>query len=162
MAVVGAGRCGPELTALAHETGERLATSGITLLTGGRGGVMAAASAGARAAGGRTVAVLPGLGAESNSSDEILIPTGLGQGRNLVLVLSARAVIAIGGGWGTLSEIALALKHGIPVISLRSWQPRLPDGTTEERLAAVTSPADAVEGALRAMQRWPRLGLTAD
>lgn len=123
------------------------------LLTGGRGGVMAAASRGARLAGGQVVGILPGSDDESSGANahlSIPIHTGLGQGRNLVLVLSAQAVIAIGGGWGTLSEIAMALKHGRPVVCLESWRPERPDGQCESLLLTVKDAAGAVAEALRA------------
>ncbi|MEM7481975.1 MAG: TIGR00725 family protein [Acidobacteriota bacterium] len=149
IAVVGAARCDPLLSRKGEEVGRLLAEAGVTLLTGGRGGVMAAASRGAHLAGGRTVAISPSLGESPNATDEVVIATGMGQARNLVLVLSARAVIAVGGGWGTLSEIALALKHGIPVVCLESWMPELPDGAPEPLLQKAESPADAVQKALR-------------
>ncbi|HEX2251689.1 MAG TPA: dethiobiotin synthetase, partial [Thermoanaerobaculia bacterium] len=81
---------------------------------------------------------------------EVAIYTGLGQARNQVVVLSAAAVVAVAGGWGTLSEIALALKHGIPVISLASWNPEPLDGEGEPLLRAAASPEEAVRLALAA------------
>jgi uncharacterized protein (TIGR00725 family) len=157
LAVVGAGSCGPRLAGLARDTGREIARAGAVLLTGGRGGVMAAASEGAREAGGLTVGILPGTQAGPPPDDavEVAVYTGLGQARNLVLVLSARAVIAVGGGWGTLSEIALALKHRIPVISLESWLPALPDGTPEPLLQAAPDPRRAVAAALAAAGATP-------
>lgn len=125
VAVVGSGAPDPETAELARAVGRGVGRAGAVLLTGGRGGVMAAASEGAREAGGTTVGVLPGASADVTPPDaavEIALFTGLGQARNLVVVLSAGAVVAVGGGWGTLSEIALAAKHGIPVVLLRSWE----------------------------------------
>ena len=114
---------------------------------------MAAASRGARQAGGRTVGVLPAIGATDsppNDDVETAIFTGMGQARNLVLVLSARAVIAVGGGWGTLSEIAMALKHRIPVVTLASWDLERPDGAAEPLLTSAATPEEAVRVALEA------------
>jgi len=159
IAVVGAGACGAALAGLAERVGEGLARAGATVLTGGRGGVMAAASRGARAGGGSTVGILPGTGATEsppNPDVELALYTGLGQARNLVLVLSARAVIAVGGSWGTLSEIALALKHGIPVVTLESWHLDRPDGAPEPLLSAAASAEEAVAAALAAARREPR------
>lgn len=138
---------------LAERVGAALGEAGAVLLTGGRGGVMAAASRGARQAGGRTVGVLPGIGATDsppNDDVETAIFTGMGQARNLVLVLSARAVIAVGGGWGTLSEIAMALKHRIPVVTLASWDLERPDGAAEPLLTSAATPEEAVRVALEA------------
>jgi len=153
LAVVGAGRCGARVRALAREVGAEVARGGAVLLTGGRGGVMAAAGAGARAEGGLTVGILPGADAEAsppNPAVEVAVFTGMGQARNQVLVLSAAAVIAVGGGWGTLSEIALALKHRVPVVSLASWWPERPDGAAEPLLVRAETPRQAVAAALAA------------
>jgi uncharacterized protein (TIGR00725 family) len=153
VAVSGAGTCDERLAALAEETGREIARAGAVLLTGGRGGVMAAACRGARAEGGLTVGILPGAGPEESPPDdavEVAIFTGLGQARNLVLVLSAAAVVAVGGAWGTLSEIALALKHGRPVVTLASWDLGRPDGRAEPLLTRAETPREAVAAALRA------------
>jgi uncharacterized protein (TIGR00725 family) len=109
---------------------------------------MEAAARGARDEGGRTVGILPGQDPESsppNPHIELALYTGMGQARNQVLVLSAQGVIGIGGSWGTLTEIGLALKHGIPVVLLESWQLELPDGLTEPLLMQADSPTQAVE-----------------
>ena len=114
---------------------------------------MSAAAEGARAVGGRTVGILPGASSvESPANPHIELPifTGLGQARNQVLVLSAAAVIGIGGGWGTLTEIGLALKHKIPVVLLNSWQLSPPDGKVEPLLQQAENPPQAVGMALRA------------
>lgn len=156
LAVVGAATCGDELRRLAHETGREIARAGATLLCGGRGGVMAAAAAGARAEGGRTVGILPGACAAEtipNPHLNVEIYTGMGQARNQLLVLSANAVIAIGGGWGTLSEIALALKQARPVVLLESWSLNRPDGGDEPLLLRATTAAGAVGLACSAAQR---------
>jgi hypothetical protein len=150
--VVGAAECDEHLSRLAFETGRELARAGAILLCGGRGGVMAAACAGARSGGGLTVGVLPGADASEsppNPDLDVALWSGLGQARNLVLVLSGRAVVAIGGGWGTLSEVALALKHGRRVVLLESWDLQRPDGAAEPHLQRAASPAEAVALALR-------------
>ena len=149
--VVGAAECDERLAQLAFETGQELARSGAILLCGGRGGVMSAACAGARAGGGLTIGVLPGADAAESPPNphlDVALWSGLGQARNLVLVLSGRAVIAIGGGWGTLSEVALALKHGRRVVLLESWDLRRPDGAAEPNLRRAASAAEAVAMAL--------------
>ncbi len=137
---------------LAFETGREIARRGCVLLCGGQGGVMEAAARGARSAGGRTVGILPGASAAispPNPHIELCIYTGMGQARNLILVLSSSAVIGIGGGWGTLTEIGHALKHEIPVVLLESWQLERPDRQPQALLLRADSPAEAVELALQ-------------
>lgn len=128
--VSGAARPGPEDLAAAEEIGRRIAAAGGIVLTGGGSGVMEAASRGAREAGGTTLAVLPGRDASEsppNPHVDLAVFTGMGDARNAILVRTADAVIAIGGGWGTLSEIALAMKAGRTVILLGSWSIDPPD-----------------------------------
>ncbi len=138
IAVFGAGICEGEIYQLAYEVGRLLAPKAI-VLTGGLGGVMEAASRGAVEAGGLTVGILPGNRAEdANPYVQIPIVTDLGQARNVVLVRTAEAAIAISGGYGTLSEIALALKMWKPVVGLRTW-PGI------EGVDYVQSPEEAVE-----------------
>ncbi len=122
IAVVGGGDCSPEVRDMARRLGGLLAERGHVLLCGGLGGVMEAACCGARDAGGLTVGILPGDGWEANRCVGISIATGMGHARNVIIVKSADAVIALPGEHGTLSEIALALKMGKRVISLRSWE----------------------------------------
>lgn len=115
--------CSEEEAALAEEVGGQLARVGAIVLTGGRGGVMEAASRGAAQAGGLTVGILPGDHAQqANRWVQLPIVTDLGEARNVVLVRTAQVVIAIGGEYGTLSEIAFALKLGRPVVGLHTWQ----------------------------------------
>lgn len=124
VAVIGAADATPEEAAAALRIGRELAAAGATVLTGGRTGVMEAACRGAREAGGTTVGILPGGDAgESPPNRYVQIPvfTGLGDARNAVIVRTAGSVVAVGGGFGTLSEIGLALKAGRPVVLLRSW-----------------------------------------
>jgi uncharacterized protein (TIGR00725 family) len=119
ISVVGAGAASSEEIHLATEVGRHLAKAGAVLICGGLGGVMGAAARGAREAGGRTVGLLPGTDAdEANPWIELPLATGLGEARNLMVVRAGEAVIAVGGGWGTLSEIALARKIGRRVVTL--------------------------------------------
>ncbi len=141
--VSGAGEATPDQERAAEEVGRRLAEAGAVLLSGGHGGVMAASCRGASAAGGRTVGLLPGNDRRAaNPHVDVPIATGLGELRNGLLVRTADVVIAIGGGPGTLSEIALALKAGLPVIGLDSW--------AIDGVIAAADPADAVRRALGA------------
>jgi uncharacterized protein (TIGR00725 family) len=130
VAVIGPGEAAtPDDVAAAREVGRLLAEAGAIVVTGGLGGVMAAATDAANAAGGTTVALLPGDD-RSVSSATVVIPTGLGELRNALLVRATDAVIAIGGSWGTLSEIALAQRTGVPVVCLGGWDVRDADGRT--------------------------------
>jgi len=123
VAVVGGGMCSSEEEALAEAVGRGLAEAGATLICGGLGGVMAAACRGARSAGGLTIGVLPGYSAtDANPYVDVPIVTGMGEARNVIIVRTAVAVIAVGGEFGTLSEIAFALKLGRPVIGLGTWE----------------------------------------
>ncbi|HEV7888445.1 MAG TPA: TIGR00725 family protein [Acidimicrobiales bacterium] len=122
VAVVGPGSATSEQEADAEAVGRGLGAAGATVVCGGLGGVMAAACRGARSGGGLTVGLLPGTRRDdANRWVDVAVPTGLGEARNALVVRAADAVVAVGGGHGTLSEIALALKTGTPVVSLRSW-----------------------------------------
>ena len=122
VAVIGGAVCSVEEARFAEEVGRRLAQGGAVLICGGTTGVMEAACRGARLAGGMTVGVLPGKMIESgNPWLSACLPTGMGDGRNWLVAAGAHAVVAIGGGLGTLSEIALALKAGAQVIGLGTW-----------------------------------------
>jgi uncharacterized protein (TIGR00725 family) len=106
----------------ARTAGRLVAEQGWVLVTGGLGGVMAAAAESAASAGGTTVALLPGDDRQAASSGHtVVVPTGMGEMRNALVVRSADAVLAIGGAWGTLSEIALAARTGVPVFTVDSW-----------------------------------------
>jgi uncharacterized protein (TIGR00725 family) len=123
VAVCGASDPDPGQRDLAREVGRRLAEAGAVVLCGGLGGVMDAAAEGASAAGGTVVGILPGPDrAEGSSHLTLAIATGLGEARNAVLTTAADAVIAIGGGWGTPSEIGLARKRRRPVVTLAGWE----------------------------------------
>jgi len=124
VAVIGSSRCeaGSETSALAEEVGRRLAQAGLTLVCGGLTGVMEAACRGAAEAGGTAIGIVPGNGVgEANPFCTHVVATGIGHGRNLAVVSSGEVVIAIGGEWGTLSEIGHARAVGRTVIALRSW-----------------------------------------
>lgn len=148
VAVCGAGQCGPDLAILAECVGRGLAEAGALLVCGGLGGVMAAACRGARLAGGTTIGLLPGLD-RGEANPDVLIPiaTGLGEGRNLLIVRTADSVIAIGGEYGTLSEIALARKLGKLVVGLHTWNLGT-DKDGQTHILPAADPAEAVALAL--------------
>ncbi|MFQ5515041.1 MAG: TIGR00725 family protein [Myxococcota bacterium] len=123
IAVIGQGVSSPETDRNAHEVGRRLAEAGCVVVTGGLGGVMTAASRGAREAGGLVVGIVPGPSREeANPWVTVAVATGMGDARNAILANTADAFVAVGGSHGTLSEIAFALKRGKRVVSLGSWQ----------------------------------------
>ena len=120
--VIGAGECSPEIYNQASELGHLIGKNEWVLLCGGLGGVMEGAAKGCYQSGGITVGILPGKEKDSaNPFITLPIATGLGEGRNLLVVRASDVVVAIGGGYGTLSEIGLALKIGKPVIGLKTW-----------------------------------------
>ena len=144
VSLIGSSKCTTKEAGMAEETGRRLAQAGFGLVCGGRGGVMEAACRGARQAGGVTVGILPGeMAGEGNDYLTVELPTGLGEARNVLVVRAGEAVIAIGGGLGTLAEIAHALRLGKRVIALGSWQATSPDGASLPVLR-VGTPAEAV------------------
>ena len=120
--VIGAGECDAELGRLAEEVGRGIAEAGAVLVCGGMGGVMEAACRGAKAAGGMTVGILPGTDrAAANPYVDVPVATGMAEARNLAIIRTADALIAVGGSYGTLSEIGFALKAGKKVVGLRTW-----------------------------------------
>jgi uncharacterized protein (TIGR00725 family) len=122
LAVVGPGAASSEELETAEEVGRVVARAGATLVCGGLGGVMEAACRGARAEGATTIGILPGLDrSAANPHVEVAIATGLGEARNALVVRAADALVAVGGAYGTLSEIALALKAGKRVVGLGTW-----------------------------------------
>ena len=145
-AVIGPGDTDdPSLLAAAEQIAAGLAEAGVVVVCGGLGGVMAAAARGARRGGGTVIGVLPGTDAADASPDiDVVLPTGLGQGRNLV-VARADVVVAVGGSWGTLAEIALARRAGRPVVSCGGWQVL---GPAEVGIDIAATPAGAVVRAL--------------
>ena len=119
VAVIGGSTCTPQEAEWADAVGRLVAENGGVLLCGGLGGVMAAAAHGAKCAGGLTVGILPGSDPhDANPDIDVALATGMGEMRNALIVRAASAVIAIGGGWGTLSEIALARRTNTPVVGL--------------------------------------------
>jgi len=155
VAVIGAGGCeqDSEVALLAEEVGRRLAEAGAAVVTGGLGGVMEAASRGAAEAGGTVIGIVPGHSiAEANPHCTQVVASGVGQARNLAVVGSGEVVIAIGGEWGTLSEIGHARAIGRTVVALRSWtlvgRDRM-EGAPG--IVSVETPAEAVAAALAAL-----------
>ncbi len=123
VAVAGPGECDSATAALAEEVGQELATRGAVVVCGGLGGAMEAACRGAKSAGGTTVGLLPGTDrAAANAYVDVAIATGLGEARNTLVVRASDALVAVAGGYGTLSEIGFALKTGTPVIGLGTWE----------------------------------------
>ena len=150
IAVCGASQPTETQAALAESVGRELALAGAIVFCGGLGGVMEAAARGARSAAGLTVGILPTADVNTANSYIMLpIPTGLGEARNMVLVRCAEAIIAVGGGWGTLSEIALARHAGLTVVGLDTWAPSGEQALVE----AAASPAGAVQQALTAARQ---------
>ena len=148
VAVVGASAATPDEERVAEQVGRLLAERGAVVVCGGLDGVMAAACRGARAAGGTTVGLLPGDDrTAANPWVDVAIPTGLGEARNALVARTADAMIAVGGEFGTLSEIALALKLGRPVVGIGTWTVARPDVSIDHLLRA-TDAAEAVRLAL--------------
>jgi uncharacterized protein (TIGR00725 family) len=148
--------CGPdpvpdgEVEARAEAVGRLIARAGAVLVCGGLGGVMEASCRGAAAEGGLTVGILPDLDRRrANPYLTYSIPTGMGEMRNTLLVRAADAVIAVAGEFGTLSEIAFALKTGVPVVGMDTWELAKAGGRSVEAFARATTPEEAVAEALR-------------
>jgi uncharacterized protein (TIGR00725 family) len=153
IAVVGASAGTPAELALGEAVGRGLAEAGAVLVCGGMGGVMEAAAGGCLKAGGKTVGILPGDSRlDANPYLTIAVATGLGESRNVVVVRTSDAVIAVHGEFGTLSEIALALKMGKPVVGLGTWE-LSKDGVPVEMIVRANSPEEAVRDALRLADR---------
>ena len=151
--VIGNSSCSSEEAKLAETVGESLAQRGATIVCGGLGGVMEAVCRGAKSKGGLTVGILPGQDASmANPWVDIPIVTGLREARNAVVVNSAQAVIAIGGSYGTLSEIGYALKSGIPVIGLNTWSLSR-NGRVDDSIIRVQSATEAVDKAISLAKR---------
>ena len=142
-----------ELKALAEAVGRELAQRGVKVVCGGLTGIMEAVCRGAKSAGGVTIGILPGLEvSQANRYVDIPIVTGMGYSRNVIVVHTGRAVIAVGGAYGTLSEIGHALGDGIPVVGLKTWElSRNGDGDpVGGTIIRASDPVDAVEKALAA------------
>lgn len=138
IAVVGGSTCSAVEAELAEDVGRRLAGAGAMVVCGGLDGVMEAVARGVRAAGGLTIGILPGADPhDANPFVDVPLATGMGEMRNALIVRAARAVIAIGGGHGTLSEVALALRIGTPVVGLRDRFPGVDLPRVADAAAAV-------------------------
>ncbi len=148
IAVIGPSAATPAEHQLGEEIGRRIAEAGAVLVCGGLGGLMEAAASGCAKAGGRSVGILPGTSRdEANPYLTVAVATGMGEARNAIVVRSADAVIAVSGEFGTLSEIALALKMGKPVVGLGTWE-LAKAGRPVEAIVRASSPEEAVATAL--------------
>jgi len=156
VAVVGDGQCDAETAELAAALGRALARGGATVVCGGMGGVMEAACRGAREQGGLTVGILPTAErAAANPYVDVALPTALGHARNFLVARSADVVVAVRGGYGTLSEIALALKMGIPVVGLDTWRIEQPGREGQPHFSRTADPEEAARVALKLVGRRP-------
>lgn len=148
VAVVGGAEASRPELARAREVGRALGEAGAVVVCGGLGGVMEAACRGAHEAGGLTVGLLPGRErGEANRHVDVALPTGLGEARNALVVAAADAVVAVGGEYGTLAEIALALKAGIPVVGLGTWD-LVRHGVADTGIVVADDPVEAAALAL--------------
>ncbi len=148
--VIGGNKCSGNVCEIAEAVGKYIAESGAHLVCGGLGGVMEYACKGAKLAGGKTIGILPGMDkADANEYVDIPIPTGLHTARNMVIIHTADVLIAIDGGYGTLSEIAFALNVGKPVVALQTWSLELAGKVDDELFLHVDDPKTAVELAIK-------------
>lgn len=146
ISVIGDSSCSKEIYKIAEDTGKLIAEKGWVVITGGLGGVMEAASKGAKEAGGLTVGILPGFSKdEANKYVDIPITTGLSHARNIIIARTADALIAVSGGYGTLSEIAIALKLGKPVIGIKTRTRVVPTWSNIEGVMHTSSPEEAIK-----------------
>lgn len=153
MAVIGGQRARSEDLAAAEMIGRRLAETGAVLVCGGLGGVMEAACRGAKAAGGLTVGILPGADrGDANPYVDVPIVTAMSTARNVILVRTADAIIAIDGAYGTLSEMAHAMDQGKRVVSLGAWD-LAAIGADRDRILTAETPDEAVRLALASVER---------
>jgi uncharacterized protein (TIGR00725 family) len=145
IAVIGGSQASEEELKMAEETGRLIAGIGAVLVCGGLGGVMEAACRGAKSAGGLTIGILPGDNRSgANSFVDVPVVTSIGYSRNVIVAKTSQAVIAIGGSYGTLSEISFALQSGIPVIGLDTWHISR-KGKEDKSILRAKSPAEAVK-----------------
>jgi len=146
IAVVGAGKCSKKLRDMATEAGRRIAENGGLLVCGGLGGIMEGAAMGAHEAGGTTIGIIPSENREeANEYIDIVIPTGFGEARNIMVVRAADAVIAFPGKYGTLSEMAFALCAKKPVIAINAWK-------LGDEIHQVDTPEEAVAMAFKLIE----------
>jgi uncharacterized protein (TIGR00725 family) len=145
IAVIGSGEATEVEASLAGRVGVLLADAGAVVISGGLGGVMRASCEAAFHRGGTTVGLLPGSDRSAgNPFLTVALPTGLGELRNGLVVAVADAIIAVGGGWGTLNEIALAMRVGKPLVAMRSWNVESPPHQSVQPLTVAQSPEEAV------------------
>jgi len=138
IAVIGAGQCDQRIYKMAEALGKELARNGFTIICGGLGGVMEGACKGAKEAGGLTIGVLPGEQVhDANPFVDVPIATGMGIGRNIVIVRTAQVVVAVDGSFGTLAELAFALQLNKPVVGLETWD-------VSEKIVKTSTPVEAV------------------
>lgn len=150
--VVGPGSADAETTAIAEELGAELGRRSAVVVCGGLGGTMEAVCRGAKSTGGLTLGLLPGLDRSvANSHVDVAIPTGLGELRNGLIVRAADVLIAVRGEFGTLSEVSFALKTGVPVVGIDTWELHK-GGRASEAIVRVGTPAEAVDAALALAQ----------
>ncbi len=151
IAVIGSGECDQETYQIAYQVGRLIGEKRAILVCGGLGGVMEAACKGAKERGGLTVGILPTDSRNlANPYLDISLPTGMGEGRNFLIAKSADVVIAIGGEYGTLSEIGLALKMGKKVIGLQTWNLSR-QGQSDKGIIEAKSPEEALHLALKVL-----------
>ncbi|MFC2040126.1 TIGR00725 family protein [Chloroflexota bacterium] len=152
ISVIGGAAASAKMLIVAEEVGRRIAEQGAVLVCGGLGGVMEAACKGAYEAGGMTIGILPGLDSHAaNAYVKIPVATGMGVGRNIAVVRTGHAVIAIDGSYGTLSEMAFALQFGMPLVGINTWQ--MSSGEQEQaQYIEATSAAEAVAKAFAAIE----------
>ncbi len=142
IAIIGAGKCSKKLRDMAAEAGKYVAENGGIVVCGGLGGIMEGAARGAKEAGGVTIGILPGeIKDEANEFIDYVIPSGFGEARNILVVRAADAVIAFPGKYGTLSEMALALQAGTPLVAVNAWK-------LGEDITQVDTPLEAAKMAM--------------
>lgn len=154
ISVIGESNARPHIAALAEQVGSELARRGVIIACGGLGGVMEAACKGAKSAGGATIGILPGDNPLSgNDYIDIPIITGMGFARNSVVAKTGLSVVAVGGAYGTLSEIGHALGDGVPVIGLETWEMTRSREPADSAIIRASDPADAAEKAIAAAKQ---------
>jgi uncharacterized protein (TIGR00725 family) len=146
--VIGTGESSLKAERIAEEVGSEIAKNGAILINGGLGGVMEASARGAKRNGGTTIGILPGMNPlDANRFIDVAIPTGMGDMRNILIVRASKAIIAINGSYGTLSELAIALKHKKPVIGIDTWN-------ISRDIIRVTSALEAVNKAIDEIDKF--------
>lgn len=150
ISVVGESHASPEIAKMAEAVGVEIAKAGAVLVCGGLKGVMEHAAKGAKSAGGITIGIIPGSKREdANPYIDYPIITGIGYARNKLVIKTGHVVIAVGGSYGTLSEIAFAIGYEIPVVGLNTWQMIHHNGQMDQKVHRVNTPKQAVETALK-------------